>query len=331
MNNEITFAYPWVLYLLIVIPLLTAWYILRRNKRNPEIRFSGIEFFKQRKSTFRLWFMHLIFALRMIVLGLIILALARPQSSNKLENQTIEGIDIVFSLDISGSMLAEDFKPNRLEAAKAVAMDFLSLRPNDRIGLVVFSGESFTLTPLTSDHVVVQQMLSSVQTGMVEDGTAIGDGLATAINRLRESQAISKVIILLTDGINNMGVIDPLTAAGIAAQYNIRLYTIGMGSKGLVPYPFQTPFGKQYQNVEIPVDEKLLQQMAQTTGGQYFWAENKTKLEEIYREIDQLEKTRIDVTEISRKTDEFLPLLLLAMLVLMIEVLGRLLILRTIP
>jgi len=331
MLNNITFAYPWVLYFLLLVPLLTAWYVLRQNKRTPDIRFSDTSFFASQKSKFRIWFYHFLFGLRMLGIASLILAMARPQSTNRQENQSIEGIDIITSLDISGSMLAEDFKPNRLEAAKSVALDFVGLRPADRIGLVVFSGESFTLTPLTTDHLVLQQMLSSVQTGMVEDGTAIGDGLATAINRLRESKSISKVIILLTDGINNMGVIDPMTAANIAAQLNIRVYTIGLGNKGLVPYPFQTPFGKQYQDVEIPVDEDLLTRMAEVTGGKYFWANNKKKLEAIYKEIDKLEKTRIDVTEIKRKTEEFLPLMIIALALLFFEFIGRSVILKTLP
>jgi Ca-activated chloride channel family protein len=230
---------------------------------------------------------------------------------------------LIIALDISGSMLAEDFRPNRLEAAKLTALEFISMRPTDRLGMTVFSGESFTLVPLTTDHTLLKDLTAGVKTGMVEDGTAIGDGFATSINRLRESQALSKVIILLTDGINNAGVIDPLTAAEIASIYGIRVYTIGVGSKGAVPYPFQTPLGVQYRQVEIPVDENLLRQMAEMTGGNYYWADSQTKLQDIYGEIDQLERTRIDVTEYTRKRDEFFPLALIALLLLIIEMLFR--------
>ena len=314
MFTEITFAYKPFLYFLLIIPLLVAYYIWRGKYLHAEMQYSHSGFMRNVKKSFRLYLLHLPFVLRMLVLALLIVALARPQSTSRTQDITIEGIDIVVALDISGSMLAEDFKPNRMEAAKETAIEFVNMRPGDRIGLTIFSGESFTMVPLTTDHELLKDLLRTVNTGMVEDGTAIGDGLATAINRLRESDAISKVIILLTDGINNTGVIDPLTAAEIAEIYNIRVYTVGVGSSGPVPYPFQTPFGVQYRDVEIPVDEALLKEMAHMTGGLYFWADNQAALSEIYKEIDQLERSKIDVIEFARKSDEFLPFVLLALL-----------------
>ena len=323
MFTEITFAYKPFLYFLLVIPLLVVYYIWRGKYLYSEMQYSHSGFIRNVKKSFRLYLLHLPFFLRMLVLALIIIALARPQSTSRTQDITIEGIDIVVALDISGSMLAEDFKPNRMEAAKETALEFVNMRPGDRIGLTIFSGESFTMVPLTTDHELLKDMLRTVHTGMVEDGTAIGDGLAIAINRLRESNAISKVIILLTDGINNTGVIDPLTAAEIAEIYNIRVYTVGVGSSGPVPYPFQTPFGVQYRDVEIPVDEPLLQEMSEMTGGLYFWADNQAALSEIYKEIDQLERSKIDVIEFARKSDEYLPLVLLALLLAGLEFMLR--------
>ncbi len=319
MYPEITFAYKPFLWFLLVIPVLIAFYIWRNRFMHADLQFSHTGFMGRVKKSFRLYLLHIPFVLRIFVLMLLLVALARPQSTSNLQDINVEGIDIVVALDISGSMLAEDFKPNRMEAAKATALQFIDMRPGDRIGVTVFSGQSFTLVPLTTDHVLLKDLLRTVHTGMVDDGTAIGDGLATAINRLRESDAISKVIILLTDGINNAGVIDPLTAAEIAQTFNIRVYTVGVGSKGAVPYPFQTPFGIQYRDVEIPVDEKLMQEIADMTGGKYFWADNQRALEEIYQEIDQMERSKIDVLEFSRKKDEYLPLVLLAMILLGVE------------
>ncbi|MFW5687414.1 MAG: vWA domain-containing protein [Bacteroidota bacterium] len=323
MYSDITFAYQPFLYFLLVIPLLVALYIWRRRYTHAELRYSHSAFLASVKKSLRLHLIHLPFALRMLALGLLIVALARPQSSSKIQDVNIEGIDIVTALDISGSMLAEDFSPNRMEAAKATALDFVNMRPGDRIGVTVFSGESFTMVPLTTDHILLKDLLRTVHTGMVEDGTAIGDGLATAINRLRESDAISKVIILLTDGINNAGVIDPLTAAEIAQMLNIRVYTVGVGSHGPVPYPVQSPFGIQYREIEIPVDEELLEEIATMTGGRYFWTDNQQALEEIYTEIDQMERSKIDVLEFARKDDEYLPILLLALALLALEFLLR--------
>ncbi|MBS4013556.1 MAG: VWA domain-containing protein [Bacteroidetes bacterium] len=331
MFNDITFAYyPFLLFLL-VIPLIIAWYVWKRNDRRAHMRYSHSGFIDGVRKSLRIRLVHLPFALRMLAMILLIVAMARPQSSSKMQEITVEGIDIVVCIDISGSMLAEDFKPNRMEAAKKNALEFIDMRKGDRIGMTVFAGQSFTLCPLTTDHNLLKDLTRSIHTGMVEDGTAIGNGLATSINRLRESEAISKVIVLLTDGINNAGMIDHLTAAEIAALQKIRVYTIGVGSDGPVPYPFQSPFGKQYRNVEIPVDEVLLKEMAAKTGGKYFWANTPNKLQDVYKEIDQMERSKIDVTEFSRKHDEYFPLVILALFILLIEIVLRNTWLRSLP
>jgi Ca-activated chloride channel homolog len=331
MLTDIQFAYAPFLWLLGIIPLLVAWYVWKHLSHSADVLFTHTSTLARLKKSARVRMLHLPFVLRMFVLLFLILALARPQTSSSSADLNIEAIDIMLALDISGSMLAEDFRPNRLISARETALEFIAMRPGDRIGLSVFSGQSFTLCPLTTDHRMLKEMTTKVNTGMVEDGTAIGDGLATAINRLRESTSVSKVIILLTDGINNTGVIDPLTSAEIASLLGIRVYTIGIGSSGPVPYPVETPLGIQYREVEIPVDEALLQQIAQMTGGRYFWAESQHILQEIYTEIDQMERSRIEVTEYSRKEDKFLPLVLLSILMLGLEVLLKNTYLRTIP
>ncbi|MCU0407526.1 MAG: VWA domain-containing protein, partial [Bacteroidales bacterium] len=233
------------------------------------------------------------------------------------------GIDIVLALDISGSMLARDFKPDRLEASKNVAVEFISGRPYDRIGLVVFSGESFTQCPVTTDHAVLVNLLREIQSGMIEDGTAIGNGLATAVNRIKESEAKSKVVILLTDGVNNRGEIAPATAAGIAKTFGVRVYTIGVGTQGVAPYPVQTPFGVQYQNMPVEIDEEVLIDIAESTGGKYFRATDNDKLLQVYGEIDKLEKSKIDVRQFSRKQEKFLLPALIAFALLLLEILAR--------
>jgi Ca-activated chloride channel family protein len=253
----------------------------------------------------------------------LIIVLARPQKTDKFQDVSTEGIDIVLTQDISGSMLARDFKPDRLEAAKNIATEFISGRPYDRIGLVVFSGESFTQCPLTTDHAVLINLLREIQSGMIEDGTAIGMGLATAVNRIKDSQAKSKVIILLTDGVNNKGEIAPATAAGIAKTFGIRVYTIGVGTQGMAPYPVQTPYGMQYQNMPVEIDEEILQQISQTTGGKYFRATDNDSLEKIYKEIDKLEKSKIDVKQFSRKEERYMIPALIAFCLLVIEIITR--------
>ena len=321
MNNFIFINTEFFFLLLIPIALLI-WYFLKNKKNTSEIIFSDLHSLENTK-TIKNKLIHLTYLFKICALILLIIALARPQSSTNWEESTTEGIDIILSMDISGSMLAEDLKPNRLEASKEVAMDFISKRANDRVGLVIFSGESFTQCPLTTDHNVLINLFKDVKSGMVEDGTAIGMGLATAVNRLKESDAISKVIILLTDGVNNKGVVAPFTAAEIAKKFGIRVYTIGVGTEGYAPYPFQTPFGIQYQDVEVQIDEETLQNIATVTDGKYFRATNNINLKEIYKDIDKLEKSKIEVTEFHKRSEEFnkfaIPALLLLVLGFILE------------
>ena len=331
--NHITFAHPWILLFLGLIPLLTVWYVWRYRKQKPALQFSNISLFKGVRKTVRQRMYPTLFVLRMVTVGAVVVALARPQSMLSRQEMKVEGIDIVLAMDVSGSMLAEDFKPNRLKAAKSVAKDFIDGRKTDRMGLVVFAGEAFTQVPLTIDHHILIKQLSSLKSGMIKDGTALGDGLATAINRIKESDAKSKVIILLTDGINNQGAVDPMSAAEIAALYNIRLYTIGVGTQGLAPYPFRDPFGHvRYQNVEVELDEQLLTHMAQSThDGHYFRATNKKSLQQIFDQIDQMEKSKIDVTQYAQSKDEYQGWLLLAAIALVLEILLGLLFFKTTP
>lgn len=330
--NGYHFANPWILYLLIPLIFLVAWYIFKIKQIPATIRFSGLSPFANSGTSWKVYGRHLLFAFRILALALLIIALARPQSETRWTNETTEGIDIVISLDISGSMLAEDFKPNRIEAAKEVATRFINGRPNDRIGLVVYAAESFTQCPLTTDHAVLINLFNDVKNGMIEDGTAIGYGLSTAITRLKESEAKSKVVILLTDGENNTGDISPATAAEIAKTYGIRVYTIGVGTKGLAPYPARDFFGRTvYQQVEVKIDEETLQEIADITGGKYYRATSNNKLEKIYEEIDQLEKSKIDVKEYSRKNEEYLLFVLAAGVLLLLEFLLKKSIFRQIP
>jgi Ca-activated chloride channel homolog len=321
--NGIKFAEPLFLYLLVIIPAMVAFYILKQQKVTASLRMPGLQSFSGSGSSFRLYLRHILFALRTTAVALLIIVLARPQKTDKFQDVSTEGIDIMLAQDISGSMLARDFKPNRLEAAKNMATEFISGRPYDRIGLVVFSGESFTQCPLTTDHAVLINLLREIQSGMIEDGTAIGMGLATAVNRIKDSQAKSKVIILLTDGVNNRGEIAPLTAAGIAKTFGIRVYTIGVGTQGMAPYPVQTPYGMQYQDMPVEIDEDILQQIAQTTGGKYFRATDNNSLENIYKEIDKLEKSKIDVRQFSRKEEKYLVPALIAFFMLVLEIIAR--------
>ena len=315
MNNYL-FINSEFFYLLIIPFVYTIWYFFKKRNINSEILFSNLGPLNKTK-TLKNKLRNLPQILNIIAICLLIIALARPQSSTNWEESTTEGIDIVLSMDISGSMLAEDLKPNRLEASKNVAVDFISKRVNDRIGLVIFSGESFTQCPLTTDHNVLINLFKDVKSGMVEDGTAIGMGLATAVNRLKDSDAISKVIILLTDGVNNKGVVAPFTAAEIAKKFGIRVYTIGVGSEGYAPYPFQTPFGIQYQDVEVQIDEEILQNIATVTDGKYFRATNNSKLKEIYKDIDKLEKSKIEITEFHKRSEEFSSFAIPAFLILL--------------
>ncbi|MDR0661459.1 MAG: VWA domain-containing protein [Prevotellaceae bacterium] len=328
-----TFEYPKILYsLLLLIPLI-AWYIYRISKSGVSMRMSSTIGFAKVKRGVRYYLRHLPFAFRCLGIACLILAIARPRSSTELENVTTEGIDIMLTLDISTSMEAMDFKPNRIEAAKSIAVQFISERQTDRMGLVVFAGESFTQCPLTTDRVTLINLLKEVKTKMgIEDGTAIGDGLATAVARLKDSDAKSRVVILLTDGENNRGKIYPLTAAEIAQTYNIRIYTIGVGAKGTAPYPVIDVFGSmQVVQTQVNIDEDLLTQMAEITGGKYFRATDNTKLVEIYDEINQMEKTKTEVDSFPVYKEEFLPYALAALGLLLLELLLRLFIFRRIP
>ena len=318
---NVTFANPEFFFALLVIPAAFYWYWMRGRRHSVELQVSTVAVFRSLPRTWRQRLRHMPFVLRLLAVTFLVIALARPQSTSRGENVTTEGIDIALVTDISGSMLAEDFRPNRIEAAKRVAADFIEGRPNDRIALVVFSGESFTQCPLTLDHAVLINLLKEIKSGMIEDGTAIGEGLATAVSRLKDSKAKSRVIILLTDGVNNRGVIDPLTAAGIAQSFGIRTYTIGVGTIGVAPYPVQTPFGVQYQNMQVEIDEELLKKIADETGGKYFRATDNRTLKAIYDEIDRMEKTKIEVTQFRRYREDFYGAAMMAGFLLIVEVL----------
>ena len=326
------FANPQLLWLLLILVPLIAYYVYRSRQGGATLQVSSTDGLSRISRTPKYYLRHLPFVLRCLTITLLVVALARPQTSESNETSTTEGIDIVMSLDISGSMLARDFTPNRITAAKEITKDFIDSRHNDRIGLVVFAGESFTQSPLTTDKATLITLLSRVKEGMIDDGTAIGNGLATAVNRLRESTAASKVIILLTDGVNNSGQVAPLTAAEIAQAYGIRVYTIGVGTTGTAPYPAYDQFGRiVYRQAKVEIDEEVLTQISDMTGGQYFRATNNDKLEAIYQEINQLEKTKIEVDSQTRWFEKFMPYALVALALLIIELLLRYFYLRRIP
>lgn len=315
-----TFHNPEYLFLLLALLPMIGWYLWEMHKSDASMQISSVEKIKDMPKTMRLRMRHLPFILRLLAIGMLVLAIARPQSSLNWRKESKEGIDIMMALDISGTMMIEDLRPNRLEAAKNVAIDFIQSRPNDNIGLVVFAAESFTQCPLTMDHAVLINLFSGIRYGMIEDGTAIGLGLANAITRIKESKAKSKVVILLTDGSNNRGDIAPVTAAEIAKTFGIRVYAIGVGSHGMVKVPIQTPFGVRYQQMKSEFDEETLKKIAETTGGQYFRATNNAKLREVYQEIDNLEKTKISVQEFSNKSELYFIFALLAFLFLLSEI-----------
>jgi Ca-activated chloride channel family protein len=328
---DIAFKNPELLWLLLVLPLVVAHHVFLHRKNMPQLRYSSLAGVKQAASPRTAYYTHIPVVLRTLALALLIVAIARPQSSSSWQDVTTEGIDIVLCLDISGSMLAEDFKPNRLEASKKVAMNFMKGRPNDRVGLVIFSAESFTQCPLTTDHSILLNLFQDVKTGMLEDGTAIGLGLATSVQRLKDSEAVSKVVILLTDGDNNSGSIAPITAAEIAKEFGVRVYTIGVGTRGSAPFPFTDPFGRTvYQDVEVRINEALLKEMAEMTEGEYFRATDNAALEAVYAEIDQMERSKIDVTEYRKRKEEFMPFAALALLLVLAEVLVRQSVLRSV-
>lgn len=326
------FANPIYLYILLVVPLVIAWYIWKLRQAQASLQVSSSEAFDlPGASSWKVYLRHVPFVLRVLALIILIIVIARPQSTDNWQSSNTEGIDIMMTLDISTSMLAEDLKPNRLEAAKDVAASFINGRPNDNIGLVVFSGESFTQCPLTTDHTVLLNLFKDIQSGMINDGTAIGLGLANSVSRIKDSKAKSKVIILLTDGSNNMGEIAPVTASQIAKTFGIRVYTIGVGTKGTAPYPFKTAFGVQYQNIPVDIDEPTLKEIASTTGGEYFRATDNESLKEIYSEIDKMEKTKISVKQFSKKEEEYTNYALFLLLLLLVEVVLRNTLLKKIP
>ncbi|MBR1515185.1 MAG: VWA domain-containing protein [Paludibacteraceae bacterium] len=325
-----TFHSPAYLFLLLFLVPVIGWYVWRRRDQQASLHVSDTTVLARQPRSLRVWLIHVPFALRVLTITLLSIALARPQLSNRWQSQSTEGIDIMMVLDVSGTMLAEDLKPNRLEAAKEVATDFVINRPNDNIGLVVFAGESFTQCPLTTDHAVLVNLFQSVKFGLIDDGTAIGLGLANSVNRMKDSPTKSKVIILLTDGSNNRGDITPQTAAEIAKTYGIRVYAVGVGSYGQARVPVQTPYGTQYMMMDSEFDEGTLKNIAQTTGGEYFRATDNKSLKRIYEQIDQLEKSKIRVREYSKRSENFMPFLYAALICLLLDILIRHFALRTI-
>ncbi len=317
------FAQPAFLYLLIIIPMMVGFYVYRQHKTVAALKVSGTQPFERSLKTFRNYLRHVLFAFRTAAITFLIIILARPQSTDNFQDVSTEGIDIILDLDISGSMLARDFRPDRLEASKNVATEFITGRPYDRIGLVVFSGESFTQCPITTDHAVLINLLREIKSGMIEDGTAIGMGLATAVNRLKDSDAKSKVIILLTDGVNNRGLVAPITAAEIAKTYGIRVYTIGVGTQGVAPYPVQTAFGIRYQDMEVEIDEGILKDISKMTDGKYFRATDNEKLKQVYAEIDKLEKSRMDTRQFKLKEEKYRNLAIAAFCLILLEIILR--------
>ncbi len=326
------FEYPYLLWLeLILIPLL-ALYLWREYKgTSPSMLVSNSTPWKAKGGSFKKGLRHVPFILRMIAIAAIIVAIARPRTSETFETIDTEGVDIVLAMDISTSMLARDFKPDRIGAAKDIAIEFIASRPTDRIGIVVFAGESFTQSPLTTDRVTLINLMKEIETGLIDDGTAIGNGLATAVARLKDSDAKSRVVILLTDGVNNRGEIAPLMAAEIAKTYDVRVYTIGVGAMGTAPYPVMTPWGVRLQDIEVEIDEPLLQEIAAQTGGKYFRATNNTKLLEIYSEINAMEKSKTTVDSFPVYSELFMRYAGIALLALLAEIIFRLFVIRRIP
>ena len=327
------FANPKILWLLVVVPLVVAYYVWRATQGGASIIISTTDSLRKAPRTLRYYLRHLPIALRAMTLTLIIIASARPQSVEHETKSETDGIDIVLAVDISGSMLARDFQPDRLTAAKEVASQFVANRQGDRIGLVVFAGEAFTQTPLTTDQSSLQTLLGRLRSGVVEDGTAIGNGLATAVNRLRESDSKSKVIILLTDGVNNRGQISPLTVADIAKEQNIKVYTIGVGRNGTAPYPVFDERGREVYTVDmkVEIDEKMLQEIADKTGGEYFRATDKTSLARIYEQIDSMEKTKVEKFDVTHVYEEYLVYLLWALALVLAEFVVKYILLKRIP
>ncbi|WP_343305049.1 VWA domain-containing protein [Chitinophaga niabensis] len=330
--KHIEFAYPAFFWLLLLIPVMVWWQFSAGRKFQGSIQVSSLQGLKGLPVSWKVRFRPLLLVLRVLAFAALVTALARPQTSNTSENIDSEGIDIVLSIDISGSMLAEDLLPNRMEAAKKTAMDFVDSRISDRIGLVIFSGESFTQCPITMDHAVLKQQIMTIRSGLLQDGTAIGMGLATAVDRLHSSKVKSKVIILLTDGVNNTGLVDPLTALEIAKAYKIKVYTVGVGTIGKAPSPATMPDGSvQMQMVDVQIDEPLMKKIAAETGGRYFRATDNTSLKNIYGEIDKLERTKVEITSYKRYKEYFFPLAMIALACLLLEVVLRYTLFRRLP
>ena len=327
--TNIEFAQPYFFALFLLIPILIFWYAKTNNRRSASIQISTTN--AKGLGTWKVSFRHVPFICRIICIAILITALANPQTSNEEKNTEGEGIDIILCIDVSGSMSAQDLTPNRLEAAKNVAIDFINRRPTDRIGIVIFSGESFTQCPLTSDKNVLVSAVQNIHFGLLEDGTAIGSGLSTSVDRIRNSKTKTKIVILLTDGENNSGLIDPKTAKEIAKAFGIKVYTIGVGTDGMAPQPVQTPLGVQMQSVKVSIDEKLMKQIAEETGGKYFRAKDNDGLSGIYETIDQLEKSKIEITTTTKFTDKFLPFAIGAAFFLLLEILLRYLVFRKFP
>ena len=325
----------YLLLLLLLIPYII-WYLMYRKKSEPTMRMSDTNAYRYAPRSWKVMIMPLQFILRLAVLALVVIILARPQTQNSWKNKEVEGIDIMLAMDVSTSMLAEDLKPNRMEAAKKVAAEFIVGRPNDNIGLTIFAGESFTQCPMTTDHASLLNLLQNVRTdiaqrGLIEDGTAIGMGLANAVSRLKDSKAKSKVVILLTDGSNNRGDLSPMTAAEIAKSLGIRVYTIGVGTNKVAPYPMQVAGGIQYVNIPVEIDTKTLSDIAAATDGDFYRATSNTELQNIYKEIDKLEKTKLNVKKFSKRYEAYQPFALAAVLLLLLEVLLRITIFRRLP
>lgn len=327
--KHISFAYPWLLALLLLLPFVVIHYLRKGIRSAGAITVSGLDKFVP--GSWRTAASHLPFILRCLCIGLLIVAMARPQLSQVEQYAEGEGIDIMLCLDVSGSMTAQDFTPNRMEASKKVATEFVQKRLTDRIGLVIFSGESFTLCPLTTDRSMIIASIQQVRSGLLEDGTAIGSGLATSVDRLRNSKSKSKVVLLLTDGENNGGLIDPKTAKDIARTYGVKVYTIGVGSDGYARQPVNTPFGVVMQQEKVAIDEKLLTEIANETGGRYFRARDNEALSGIYDAIDQLEKSRISISRFEKNQERFVPFVLAALLLLLLEWILRFTLFRRFP
>lgn len=330
------FANKEYLFLLLLLIPYIIWYLLYRKKSEPTMRMSDTFVFRYAPKSWKVRLMPLQMLLRMLTFVMIVIVLARPQTQNSWKQKTVEGIDIMLVMDVSTSMLAEDLKPNRIEAAKQVAAEFIAGRPNDNIGLTIFAGESFTQCPMTTDHSSLLNLLQNVRTdiaqrGLIEDGTAIGMGLANAVGRLKDSKAKSKVVILLTDGSNNRGDISPMTAAEIAKSLGIRVYTVGVGTNKVAPYPMVVAGGVQYVNIPVEIDNETLSNIAKTTDGDFYRATNTKELHNIYQEIDQLEKSKLNVKQYSKKYDVYQPFALAAVIALLLELLLRITIFRRIP